>query len=173
MKRARPQESIEFDPAEFAAIFEIAVRSGESPQLDDPEKLDVELVGDDGLPVQLSDTPFNRAGMALKRRFPDDEIRFMSALFRFRALMDLITKNALGSWTRSSIRREGSSRIHPAVLDVASRMKPSRNGKFAVNKFLGAVEETARAEYGNLPEWPLDPANPTSESVVTRRDPGD
>jgi len=94
--------------------------------------------------------------MALKRHYREDEKRFLSALFRFSALMELISKNALGAWMRSSIRREGASRIHPAVLDVASRMRLSKNGRFALNKFLESVEETAHAHYGNLPEWPLD-----------------
>lgn len=159
MKRARPQDAVEFDPAEFAGVFEIAIRSGETPQSGDLGDLDVELAVDDGLPVRLSDTPFNRAGIALKQHYSEDETRFLSALFRFRALMDLITNNALGPWIRSSIRREGSNRIHPAVLDVASHLRLSRNGKFPVNKFLESVEETAKAHYADLPEWPLDQPN--------------
>ena len=159
MKRPRPQDAAAFDPADFAVIFEIAIRSGETPQSDEPGDLDVEVVGDDGLPVQLADTPFNRAGIALKRHFGDDETSFLSALFRFRALMELVTKDALGRWMRSSIRREGSTRLHPAVLDVASHMRLSKNGKFPVNKFLETVEETARARYPDLPEWPLDEPN--------------
>lgn len=156
MKRARPENAVEFEPVEFADIFGIALRSGEVPQPDESGDLGVELMDNDGLPIKLSDTPFNRAGIALKQHYREDEERFLSALFRFRALMELITKDALGPWMRSSIRREGSSRIHPAVLDVASQMRLSRNGKFPVNKFLEAVKDTARAHYADLPEWPLD-----------------
>lgn len=155
MKSLRPDECPEFEPAEFAAAFELAVRSGEMPELDEPTGLDIELMGDDGRPVKLQDTPFNRAGIALRRHYGQDEARFLSALFRFRALMDLVSKNALGEWVRTSIRTEGASRIHPAVLDVASRMRLSRNGRFAVNKFVDGVAKVASERYADLPEWPL------------------
>ncbi len=155
MKRS-PQASLAFDAGEFAKLFELAVRAGESPQESaESGDLDVELMGDDGKPVRLAKTPYNRAGLAIKRRYETDEARFLSALFRFRALMDLISGDALGRWVRSSIRREGASRLHPAVLDVASSMRVSKNGKFAVRKFLRAVEETARSRYADLPEWSL------------------
>lgn len=156
MKRSRPQDACRFEPADFAAVFEIAISSGETLRHEDSADLDVELTGDDGLPVRLSNTPFNRAGIALKRHFGNDDTRFVSALFRFHALMELVTNNALGRWMRSSIRHEGSTRLHPAVLDVASHMRLSKNGRFPVNKFLEAVEETAKAHYPDLPEWPLD-----------------
>ncbi|MDX1514705.1 MAG: hypothetical protein R3174_13285 [Gammaproteobacteria bacterium] len=169
MRRGRPQDAAEFDPAEFAGVFEIAVRAGESAQSDESGIVDVELTGDDGLPVRLADTPYKRAGIALKRHYHDDEDRFLAALFRFRALMELISRNALGRWMRTSIRREGASRIHPAVLDVASHMRLSRNGKFAVNKFLEAVEEISRARYAGLPEWPLDDGDGASAGGADRQ----
>ncbi len=154
--KGRPQDSLAFDSVEFAQLFELAVRAGESPQESaEGGDLDVELVGDHGEPVRLADSPYNRAGLAIKRRYETDETRFLSALFRFRALMDLISGDALGRWLRSSIRREGANRVHPAVLDVASSMRVSKNGKFAVRKFLRVVEETARSRYTDLSEWPL------------------
>ena len=155
--KVRPQDSLAFDSVEFAQFFELAVRAGESPQESaEGGELDVELVGDHGEPVRLADTPYHRAGLVIKRRYETDETRFLSALFRFRALMDLISRKALGRWVRSSIRREGANRVHPAVLDVASSMRVSRNGKFAVRNFLSTVEKTARSHYADLPEWPLD-----------------
>jgi hypothetical protein len=164
--KGRPQDSRALDAGDFADLFELAVRAGESPQeAAEGGDLDVERVGNDGKPVRLADTPYSRAGLAIKRRCGTDEARFLSALFRFRALMDLISGGALGRWVRSSIRREGANRIHPAVLDVASSMRVSKNGKFAVQKFLRAVEQTARSRYADLSEWPVggdDGAQPES-----------
>ncbi len=146
-------------PAEFAAAFQLAIIAGERPQdLEDRVASDrhEELLGDDCLPLQLSDTPYNRAAVALKRRYGEDRAVFASAFYRFRALIELVSSGALGAWARSSIRREGALRIHPAVLDVASDMRLSKNGKFASRKFLDAVKELARKRYPDLPEWRME-----------------
>lgn len=159
MKKHRPEDARALEPEEFAEMFQLAVVAGERPQDLEDETLadpDSELVGDDGLPLQLSDTPYNRAAIALKRRYGKDRSGFASAFYRFRALMDLISRDALGEWSRSSIRRQGALRIHPAVLDVASDMRLSKNGKFALQKFLAAVESVARERYPDLAEWRLD-----------------
>lgn len=159
MKKFRPENSRALESAEFAQAFQLAIIAGERPQdLDDPAAPGghEELVGDDGLPLQLSDTPYNRAAMALKRRYGKDRAVFASAFYRFRALMELISKDLLGVWARSSIRRQGALRIHPAVLDVASDMRLSKNGKFASRKFLDAVESVARERYPDLSEWRLE-----------------
>lgn len=144
------------DAAEFAEAFELAVIAGERPQELEDASGELEVSGSDGHPIRLSDTPYNRAGYALKRRYGEDQAGFESALYRFRALMELISKDALGPWARSSIRRQGALRLHPAVLDVASSMRLSKNGSFAVKKFLRQVETTARARYADLAEWPLE-----------------
>lgn len=159
MKKHRPEDACPMEPAEFAQAFQLAIIAGERPQdLEDPAASDPqeELLGDDGLPLQLSDTPYNRAAMALKRRYGDNRTVFASAFYRFRALMDLVSKGALGAWARSSIRRQGALRLHPAVLDVASEMRLSKNGKFASRKFLDAVKTLAEERYPDLPEWRLE-----------------
>ncbi len=147
------------EPAEFAEAFQLAIIAGERPQdLEESAASEPyeELLGDNGLPLQLSDTPYNRAATALKRRYGEDRAAFVSAFYRFRALMELVSNEALGAWARSSIRRRGALRIHPAVLDVASNMRLSKNGKFASRKFLDAVETLARERYPDLPEWRLE-----------------
>ncbi len=73
---------------------------------------------------------------------------------RFAALMALFSEHKLQQWVRVSPENPWSSDIHPAVIDVAARMKPSRNGKFAVRKFLREVEQTARRRYADLEDWP-------------------
>lgn len=159
MKQQRPEDAPVLEPAEFAQAFQLAIVAGERPQDLDQQSATgehEELVGDDGLPLQLSDTPYNRAAMALKRRYGEDRIQFASAFYRFRALMDLISRDVLGVWARSSIKRAGALRIHPAVLDVASEMRLSKNGKFASRKFVEAVKTLARERYPDLPEWRLE-----------------
>lgn len=159
MKKHRPEQACSMKPTEFAAAFQLAIIAGERPQdLEDaagPDRHE-ELLGDDGLPLQLSDTPYNRAAMTLKRRYGEDRAAFASAFYRFRALMELVSSNALGQWARLSIRRKGALRIHPAVLDVASEMRLSKNGKFASRKFLDAVKELAQERYSGLNEWRLE-----------------
>ncbi|MDH3413176.1 MAG: hypothetical protein OEM98_11875 [Gammaproteobacteria bacterium] len=159
MTKHRPEDAGALDAGEFAEVFQLAILAGERPQDLEGEAAagpDEELLGDDGLPLQLSDTPYNRAAMALKRRYGEDRGGFASAFYRFRALMELISKDALGAWARSSIRRQGALRIHPAVLDVASDMRLSKNGKFAMKKFLAEVEIVARERYPALAEWQLE-----------------
>lgn len=163
-KPGRPEDARRMNPAEFADVFALAVVAGERPQELEDAAVKLEITGSDGRPIKLSDTPYNRAGFALKRRYGDDQAGFESALYRFRALMELISKGALGPWARSSIRHQGALRLHPAVLDVASSMRLSKNGSFAVTKFLKQVEATARSHYADLAEWPLDAADRDGET---------
>ncbi len=101
--------------------------------------------------LQVPDTPHGRAAFALKRHFAGDDAGFQSALPRFRALMDLFSRGALAGWMRAG--DGGRSSLHPAVLDVASRMRLSRNGRFAPRKFLDEVERAAAAHYPELAGW--------------------
>ena len=158
-RKQRPENARALEPSEFAEMFQLAIVAGERPQdLAELEGADseLELVGDDGLPLQLSDTPYNRAAIALRKRYAEDKAGFASAFYRFRALMELIANDSLGHWARPSIRRQGTLRLHPAVLDVASDMRISKNGRFAVRKFLDAVERLAEERYADLGEWRID-----------------
>jgi hypothetical protein len=101
--------------------------------------------------LQLPDTAHARAAFALKRHFAHDAVAFASALPRFRALMDLFSRGTLADWAR--VREGGRSALHPAVIDVASRMRLSRNGRFAPRKFLDAVARTAAQAYPELADW--------------------
>ena len=135
-KRLRPQDLAPLDPADFGIAFQIALDSGQNPE------------------SATSSSPWERARFALKRHFVGQKVKFESADCRFRALMDLYTRNILADWVRggASTRTE----IHPAVLDVASRLRLASNGKFPVRKFLEEVTETATMNYADLAEWPLN-----------------
>ncbi len=137
-RRLRPQDVAPLEPAEFGIAFQIALDSGQNPES-----------------ATLS-SPWERARFALKRHFADQKDKFESADFRFRALMDLYTKDILADWIRSSGNASTRTELHPAVLDVASRLRLASNGRFPVRKFLEKVAETAKINYIDLEEWPLN-----------------
>ena len=136
-KRARPEDVAGIDPAEFGIAFQLALDAGQNSQ-------DVS-----------ASSPYERASFALKRHFADRADDFVSADYRFHALMDLYTRNVLVDWTRRPGDASPRTEIHPAVLDTASRMRLASNGKFPVRKFLQEVEKTARSRYSDLEQWPL------------------
>jgi hypothetical protein len=136
-KRAPPQDVAPLEPVEFGIAFQIALDAGQGPS------------------DASSSSPWERASFALKRHFSDRTDKFDSADFRFRAVMDLYTRNVLADWIRSG---DGASRrieIHPAVLDVACHLRLASNGRFPVRKFLEKVAATAEENYSDLEEWPL------------------
>jgi hypothetical protein len=136
-KRLRPQDIPPLEPAEFGIAFQVALDAGQSPS---------------GAPTS---SPWERASSALERHFSDQEEKFVSADFRFRAVMDLYIRNVLTDWIRSGGDQSRRMEIHPAVLDVASRLRLASNGKFPVRKFLEDVSAAAKANYADLKEWPL------------------
>lgn len=137
-RHPRPRDVLALEPGEFGVAFQLALDAGQSP----------------GNPSASS--PWERASFALRRHFGDRADKFASADLRFRALMDLYTRDALGEWVRGSGNPSSRTEIHPAVLDVASRARLASNGKFPMRKFLEEVTETARRNYADLAEWPLD-----------------
>ena len=135
-KRPRPRDVLALEPGEFGVAFQLALDAGQNP--DNPS----------------ASSPWERASFALKRHFADHADKFASADARFRALMDLYTRDALADWVRGSSDPSPRTEIHPAVLDVASRARLASNGKFPVRKFLEEVTETAQRNYADLAEWP-------------------
>ena len=126
------------EPGEFGIAFQLALDAGQGAGHGDGA------------------SPWERATFALKRHFADRADQFASADYRFRALMDLYTRDVLAEWVRDGGGSSARSEIHPAVLDVASRARLADNGKFPVRKFLEEVAETARKNYSDLAEWPLE-----------------
>lgn len=135
--RTRPQDVSPLEPAEFGIAFQLALDAGQSSD------------------NASSSSPYERASFALKRYFANRTDRFVSADFRFQALMDLYTRDVLVDWVRSGSGGSVRTEIHPAVLDVASRLRLSSNGKFPVRKFLEDVTQTAKRNYADLDQWPL------------------
>jgi len=133
LKPPHPRDAVALEPGEFGVAFQIALDSGRAaPQ-----------------------HPEEQATFALKRHFGADTKKYQSAILRFRAVMELYRKGDLGRWVRRSGEGGDRTEIHPAVLDVASRMRLARNGRFPVRKFLADVAETAARNYADLREWPL------------------
>jgi len=137
-RKSKPQDAGPLDPGEFGIAFQLALDAGQN-------QADVS-----------SSSPYERASFALKQHFGDRESAFVSANYRFHALMDLYTHDSLADWVRSPSSTSARSEIHPAVLDTASRLRLASNGKFPVRKFLHEVMETARRHYADLDQWPLD-----------------
>jgi len=135
--RTRPQDVSPLEPAEFGIAFQLALDAGQSSD------------------NASSSSPYERASFALKRHFANRTDTFVSANFRFQALMDLYTRDVLVDWVRSGSSGSVRTEIHPAVLDVASRLRLASNGKFPVRKFLDDVTQTARNNYADLDQWPL------------------
>jgi hypothetical protein len=135
--RARPQHISSLAPADFGVAFQLALDAGQNSR------------------NATTSSPYERASVALKRYFADRTDECVSAEYRFRALMDLYTRDVLADWMRSGGGASARTEIHPAVLDVASRLRLASNGKFPVRKFLQQVTETATSNYADLEQWPL------------------
>ncbi len=146
-----------FEPQAFHAIVELCIRAG---QAEEPAVLHPRAQ------ARRPQNPFYKAAKAAREQLALNGDAFESAMTRFAALMALYTGGVLGPWVRSTPTRSGTSDIHPAVIDVAAWMRPSRNGKFPVRKFLQAVEATAQQRYAELEGWETDvsPAQPGSAS---------
>jgi hypothetical protein len=136
-KRTKPEDVAGLDPAEFGIAFQLALDAGQDAR------------------NASASSPYERASFALKRYFVDRTNEFVSADYRFHALMDLYTRDVLIDWIRSPSDASPRTEIHPAVLDTASRLRLASNGKFPVRKFLQEVAQTARSRYADLDEWPL------------------
>jgi hypothetical protein len=146
MKRARVEDTPPLEPAEFGIAFQLAIDSGQAVAVqDDPS---ASATGRD-------QSPYQKASDALGRHFADEDEKYESAMLRFCAVMDLFAKNVLGDWMRQAGHHTGTTELHPAVLDVASRMRLARNGKFPVRRFLETVEQTAKRDYARLADWPI------------------
>lgn len=141
-KHLRPGDAPALEPEEFGVAFQLALDAGQNPASPSASS--------------PSSSPWERASSALERHFTDHADKFAGADLRFRALMDLYTRDVLVDWVRGVGAPSPRTEIHPAVLDVACRARLASNGKFPVRKFLEEVRETARTHYADLDEWPLE-----------------
>lgn len=137
-KKIPAEDAGRLDAGQFGIAFQLALDAGQNQANSD------------------ASSPYERASFALREHFGERTGDFASANYRFKALMDLYTRNILADWVRGSDSGSARTEIHPAVLDTASRMRLASNGKFPVRKFLREVAETARRHYADLTEWPLE-----------------
>ena len=56
--------------------------------------------------------------------------------------MELIQSNKLGEWAFDDPEEVGVTKIHPAVFDVARKMRMNKEGKFNISSFIKSVEES-------------------------------
>jgi hypothetical protein len=152
MKHLRPDDAQVFPPDQFARLVIVAISSGEHhPGEDEAGHVDA-LAGDGStIRVPVSANPYQRAAAALSEYFENDEPGLKSLMWRFSALMALLERKVLQRWVKQDHNQ--SMRIHPAVLDVASYLRLSSNGRFAQKKFVQAVNAVASQNYSHLQDW--------------------
>ncbi len=141
----RPQNAIEFEFDDFCRHLEIAMTAGSSLiPASDPEEIGLIHIEEDGeqMKVSFTDCPMNRAMFAVKRSF-NDPTKFMSFMWRFWALMDLVREDGLRPWCQPSNETEGAITIPSEVLDVARRMRLNKRGAFNVRNFRKLVAQSA------------------------------
>ena len=151
MKQLRPDEAQVFPPDKFAHLVLVAITSGEHNSGGDAGHVDALAADGSTIRVPVSENPYQRAAAALGEYFEDDEAGLNSLMWRFGALMKLLELKILQRWIK--LDENQSMRIHPAVLDVASYLRLSRNGRFAQKKFLQAVNAVALQNYSHLQDW--------------------
>ncbi len=152
MKQLRADDAQVFPPEQFARLVLVAISSGEhSPGVDDAGHVDALAADGSTIRVPVSNNPYQRAADALSEYFEDDEPGLKSLMWRFGALMYLLERKILQRWIK--LDQNQSMRIHPAVLDVASYLRLSRNGRFAQKKFVQAVNAVALQNYTHLQDW--------------------
>jgi len=142
MARQRPQDTPSLDATQFWEVVNTGIRAGQETQ---PI---VEQASADDL-----ENPYYRAALAVRDLLGEESPMFSPAMTRFTALMDLYGRHALDEWLRPSPKGGQSHDIHPAIIDIAARMRLSDNGRFAQRKFLDAVETQAAKWYADFDEW--------------------
>lgn len=149
MKKLTPDSAAGFEERRFGELFAIALAGGQSaPAGADDESVD--FVRPSGELVRLPDAPMHRAAFALKRELAQEQSQFLSALWRFEAVMHLYSKGTLRPYTRIGETGGDSFALHPAVLDVAASARLSKNGKFAPRRFLADIDALIATRYADF-----------------------
>lgn len=145
--------AFEFD--EFAYLVDIAFNAAAlRAPVENPERTGVTLENERGASQRyvFTDTPANRAMLAVKKEVGSSSKRFWSFMWRFWALAELIHHRKLAPWLRDEAADHGAQSLHPAVLDVARRMKMTKRGKFDTHDFIALVRKSsAGAQAGDRP----------------------
>lgn len=147
MTKVRAQDTPSIDAETFWEIVNVGIRAG---QATDPA-VGTEVAGQ-------AENPYYRAGNAIRELLTgEDPLLFDAGMSRFTALMDLYGRNVLDTWLRPSGQgakaHAKTHDIHPAIIDVAARVRLSANGRFAQRKFLDEVESHAAKWYTDYDEW--------------------
>ncbi len=143
MAKLRAQDTPSIDAETFWEIVNVGIRAGQTS----------EPAVENDLSAQV-ENPYYRAGAAIREMLTgEDPLLFEAGMSRFTALMDLYGRNVLDTWLRPSAKGAKAHDIHPAIIDVAARVRLSANGRFAQRKFLDEVESHAAKWYADNDEW--------------------
>lgn len=80
---------------------------------------------------------------AAQGHFGDDSTHVKSFLYRFWALMDLVSKGQLAPWVSDDSQQQ---QLHPALLLAAAEVRMTKKGRFPAKRFVQHVEEIIRTE---------------------------
>lgn len=141
----RPQNAVAFEFDEFSYHFDLAMAAGALRMpVANPQQTGFVLVDEDGSEeaYRFGDHPMNRAAFAVKQSF-NDALKFMSFMWRFWALMDLLRDDGLPPWCQPSTETEGAIIIPSEILDVARRMRMNKRGAFNAPRFRKLVAQSA------------------------------
>ena len=148
----RHDEVLEFDPDEFATAFTWAMKavSGEA-HIQNPAEYTTGFTDEAGEQVQyrFADTPMTRIMFALSERYRDvDRMKFLSAVFRILALLDLVSAGGLEPWVRPAADGTDHTEIQNSVIAAAAMVHLNRKLQFPVREFMRKVREIEAAGEG-------------------------
>lgn len=92
--------------------------------------------------------PFATVVRAAEAHFGGDGERAKSFLYRFWALMDMVTKGQLTPWVTTE---NETQRLHPVLLLAAAEARMTKKGRFPAKRFVQYVEEVIRTESDATP----------------------
>ena len=148
VKDEQVQVSIEaspLDPEEFTCAFDLAIEAAEHAKYATGPELHSVVRPEGGTPVHLyTDTPNNRALLALREYYQDNLSKMRSATLRFFALDDLLVEGVLGKWADHEAKT-----IHPAVIEAVAIVELTEDGDFPEDQFLETVQRIANEKYSD------------------------
>ncbi len=140
------------EPEKFMLAFQVACAAYsykmpmESPS---SQKVAVDFGKGEVVQYKFTDTPWNRAMMAVRDHVASDFHELSSIVFRMTALQTLKDDPRMQKWEQRSDDGE-SLAIHEAVFYTAATLRTNAGGEFDADEFFQAVEASATDEEDTL-----------------------